>query len=426
MSRRLLALSILATLLVTACGRVASTHPAAAGYRLFLEAGYAGGSELISVRDSGTGAADASLPVGTPAPDWSRYYTVTRPAGSTLLSALDPGSGRTVAQAFLPAGYALPDLGSIGPTGGISPDGRWLALTSQGLGPGGKTVTNFLVGSSSLTATFKPVRVDGDFSFDALSNDGQRLYLIQRMSDPNHYQVRLYDLGANALSPYPVVDKQDPKEPMTGIRGDSVADPLGNFVFTVYARDSGPFIHALPLDYPFAFCVDLPKDAANNIESQFRWSLAITRNGSTVYAANALLGRVAVMSTAGSPKIARTAPVAMNPPADLLAGLVTTADAKGAPIGGAALSADGRTLFAIGNTGIVAIDTASLQVRSRILPGESVDSIRLSSDGRWLYAAQAGANKVWQIDPRTGVITGEVKGVGMTSPWAVLWAAPKN
>src|ERR1700680_5106970 len=98
MSRRLFALSILAMLLVSACGRTAATHPAVGGYRLFLQAGYDGSSEQVSVRDSGTGAVDASLPLGTPAPDWSRYYTVTQLAGSTRLNALDPGTGLTIAQ----------------------------------------------------------------------------------------------------------------------------------------------------------------------------------------------------------------------------------------------------------------------------------------------------------------------------------------
>jgi DNA-binding beta-propeller fold protein YncE len=422
MTRRLLALLMVSLAALTACGRVSATLPAAGGYRVFLEEGYGGGGERITVRDSGTGAIERTLPIGTPAPDWSRFYTITPLTGSTRLNALDPGTGQTMAQASLPAGYALPNSSYIGPTGGISPNGRWLALTSQGHGTGGRVFTNFLVGSTSLVDAFKPARVDGDFSFDALSNDGQRLYVIQKMSDPNHYQVRLYDLGTNALSPYPVVDKQDPKEPMTGIRGDSAANPLGNYVFTVYARDSGPFIHALPLDQPFAFCVDLPKDAVNDIEQQFRWSLAITQDGSTVYAANASLGRIAVLSTQSFPKIVRTGAVAMSRPGGLLARLVTEADAKGPRIGGTALSADGGTLFAIGDNGVLAIDTASLKVRGRFLESETIDSIRMSSDGRWLYAAAAGPSKLWQINPATGA-AGEVKGV--TNPWAMLWAAPK-
>jgi DNA-binding beta-propeller fold protein YncE len=423
MSRRLLALLMISLATLTACGRISATHPAAGGYRVFLEEGFSGGGEQITVRDSGTGAIERTLPIGTPAPDWSRYYTVTTLTGSARLNALDPGSGRTIAQAVIPSGFALPNLGFQGPSAGLSPNGKWLALTDNGRAVTGKLVTSFLVGASSLSGSFKTVRVDGAFSFDALSDDGLRIYLIEKMGDPNHYQVRLYDLGTNSLSPYPVVDKLDPKEPMTGIRGDSAADPLGNYVFTVYARDNGPFIHALPLDQPFAFCVDLPKDAVNDIEQQFRWSLAITQDGSTVYAANASLGRIAVLSTQSVPQIIRTGAVAMSRPGGLLAGLVTEADAKGPRIGGTALSLDGRTLFAIGNNGVLAIDTSTLKVRTRFLESETIDSIRLSSDGKWLYAAAAGASQLWQIDPATGV-AGEVKGV--TNPWALLWAAPRN
>jgi len=104
---------------------------------------------------------------------------------------------------------------------------------------------------------------------------------------------------------------------------------------------------------------------------------------------------------------------------------MTDAQAKGARIGGAALSADGRTLFAtnIGDTGVLAIDTANLKIRFRILTSESVDSLRLSADGKWLYAAVAANSKVWQIDPATGAVHGETKGV--INPWALLWAAPK-
>ncbi len=80
-------------------------------------------------------------------------------------------------------------------------------------------------------------------------------------------------------------------------------------------------------------------------------------------------------------------------------------------------------MFALSGIGIVAIDTASLKVRQRILDGESIDSLRLSTDGQWLYAAGAATSKVWQIDPATGAVSGEV--AGTTNPWALLWATPK-
>jgi hypothetical protein len=423
MSRRLIALLILGVAGLTACGRAASTQPASGGYRLFLEEGYSDGGQQVTVRDSATGAIERELPIGTPAPDWSRYFTVTQTSGADRLTAIDPATGRTVTQTSIPAGYTLPNFGNLGPSAGLSPNGQWLTLTDNGRATTGKLLTSFLVGQSSLSTPFKTVQLDGAFSFDALSNDGQSLYVIQAMGDAIHYQVRLYDLTSNSLVAQPVVDKVEPTEPMQGIRGDSVASSAGDSVYTIYLRDGGPFIHALPLNFPFAFCVDLPKDAANDMEKQFGWSLAISADGSTVYAANGPLGIVAAMTTGTAPKIVRTRQVALGSTGGPLAGFVTDADAKGSPIGGAALSKDGRTLFTLAGAGILALDTSTLKVKTRILPSTTVASIRMSADGKWLYAADSSSSGVWQIDPATGAVHGETNGVA--NPWAVLWAAPK-
>ncbi len=419
MTSRLIALLILTVSILTACGRAnATTNPAAPGYLIFLEGGFSNAGESVKVLDSGTGTVVRELPIGTPAADWSRYYVVTQLTGSAQLKAIDPASGRTIAQTTIPSGYSLPNIAFQGPTAGISPNGQWLALTKSS-----PSVTNFLVGSSSLGDAFKTIRVNGDFVFDALSNDGNSLYLIQKMKDPNHYQVRLYDLAAGALMLQPVVDKREPNEPMNGIRGDSVADPAGNHVYTVYIRDAGPFIHALPLSQPFAFCVDLPPSThANDMEMQFHWSLAVSRDGGSLYATNGALGTVAVMTTGDAPAVVRTGTVALNHSDSVLAGLVTSAEAKGPFIGGAALSADSRTLLPFAETGVVAIDTATLKVRARYLDPWRPDTMRMSSDGKWLYVAESSENKLWQIDPLTGRVS-EVKAT--TNPWALLWAQPK-
>src|SRR5438445_8874756 len=119
-SRRLLALLIVAAAGLTACGRYASAPEAAAGYRLFLEEGY-NDAQQVTVLDSG-GAIERRLPIGTPAPDWSRYYTVTALGASAQLTALDPASGKTLGQATIPAGYQLPSPGFQAPTAGLSPN----------------------------------------------------------------------------------------------------------------------------------------------------------------------------------------------------------------------------------------------------------------------------------------------------------------
>ena len=425
MTSRLIALLILTVSILTACGRAnATTHPAAAGYLIFLEGGFSNASESVKVLDSGTGTVVRELPIGTPAADWSRYYVVTQLTGSAQLKAIDPASGRTIAQATVPAGFNLPNIAFQGPTAGISPNGQWLALTRSS-----PSVTNFLVGSSSLADSFKTIRVDGDFVFDALSNDGKSLYLIEKMTDPDHYRVRLYDVGAGALMPQPVADKREQNEPMNGIRGDSAADANGNYVYTVYIREGGPFIHALPLDEPIAWCVDLPSTSSRDIERQFHWALALSHDGRILYAANEALGKVAVMTAGEPPTIVRTGPLALNPnlPLPLAAegregGLVTDAEAKGPRIGGAALSADGRTLYTFANVGVVAIDTATLKVRARFLGPWQPDTMRMSTDGKWLYVAESSESKLWQIDAATGAVA-ELKSV--VNPWALLWAQPK-
>src|SRR2546429_2384100 len=263
MSRRLIALLILTISILTACGRANATHPAAPGYLVFLEGGFSNSGESVKVLDSGTGTVVRELPIGTPASDWSRYYTVTQLTGSAQLKAIDPASGRTIAQTTVPSGYSLPNIAFQGPTAGISPNGQWLALTLSA-----PSVTNFLVGPSSLGDSFKTIRVNGGFAFEALSNDGHSPYLIQKMKDANHYQVRLYDVAAGVLMPQPVVDKREPNEPMNGIRGDSAADANGNYVYTVYIRDGGPFIHAIPLGEPVAWCADLPSTASSDLQRQ--------------------------------------------------------------------------------------------------------------------------------------------------------------
>ncbi|MDQ6711640.1 MAG: hypothetical protein M3Z28_00400, partial [Candidatus Dormibacteraeota bacterium] len=358
MTRRLIALLIVTVSILTACGQANATHPASSGYLLFLEAGFSNSGESVKVLDSGTGTVVRELPIGTPTSDWSRYFVVTQLTGGAQLQAIDPASGRTIAQTSIPAGYSLPNIAYQGPTAGISPNGQWLALTQNAPSTSARGQTKFLVGSSSLTGSFKKVVVNGDFAFDALSNDGQSLYLIQKMTDASHYQVRLYDVAAGSLNPQPVADKREPNEPMNGIRGDSAADSTGNSVYTVYIRAAGPFIHALPLSgQPFAFCVDLPARSATDIEKQFHWALALSRDGQILYAANASLGTVAVMAAGDLPKIVRTGPVALSHSDSLFAGLITSAEAKGPRIGGAALSPDGSTLYSFADRGVVAIDT---------------------------------------------------------------------
>src|SRR5947209_13610950 len=254
MSRRLIAALVLTVGVLTACGRPSSAVPNAGGYRLFLAEADVKGCQ-VTVREAATGRLEPVLPVGVPAPDWSRYYTVSGVGSTTRLSAVDPGTGRTLSQHTIPSGFTFPTLTYPQLPGGISPNGAWLTLSMQTVAAGARH-SEFLVGPTSLVRPFTRLSLTGDFSFDAISNDGVSLYLIETMSVPSpsgggqggvvHYRVRLYDVATRALLEHPIADKREPNDPMNGIRGDSVFTPDGNYVLTVYARNGGPFIHALP------------------------------------------------------------------------------------------------------------------------------------------------------------------------------------
>ena len=428
MRHRLIAAVFMGVLLFSGCGQspavhVSSSHTSAAGYRLYLRQGF-GGTQQIHVVNSASGVVERQLPLGTPAPDWSRLYVVAGGSPNATLKAIQPSTGKTLDQIKVPSGFLLPDLDGLGPIDGISPNGRWLALTQQVFDLQG-TTSSFLVGDSSLAHTFTQIDLRGDFQFDALSNDGNNLYLIQKLTDAKHYQVRLYNVAGHSLATAPVVDKREPNEPMYGIRGNSIAATGANNVYTVYVRDKGPFIHALPLEQPFAFCVDLPKKSGSfAAEDQSRWSLALSPDESRVYAVNPALGLVTVMSTTGNaPAIVKTVNLPSGP-TSWLPSPVLEADAKGAGVGELALTGDGRTLFAVGMSGLLAIDTQSFQAHSVSVNGSYIDSLHMSSDSAWLFAARAGdQSKLWQINPATGALVAETPITNNT--WAVLWAEPE-
>lgn len=389
----------------------------AGGYRVILAESFSSTASHIVVRDAATGKLEHRYLDGTPAPDWSRYYFVTQTTTTAELTAINPSTGKTLAHTALGSGFSLP-MFEPGVSAGLSPNGQWIVLSRPAPMVAG---TDFAVGASSLAQPFNQVHLGGQYDFDAISNDGRSLYLIQRVDDKGNYRVRLYDVAAKQLQPQVVADKREPNEPMVGVRGDSTAVPDGSFVFTVYARDPAPFIHALPLNQPFAWCVDLPS-AAGDMEQQFHWSLVVSREGSRLYAVNGMAGIVSELSATAQtapPAVVRTRHFDPTGASSLLQGLVVNAEAKEAPLGGAALSADGRTLFAVAQSGIVAIDTGTLQVRGRYLSGQTIPSIRMSTDGKWLYAVSASAGVVWQLDPASGAVAHELH--GLNNPWAVLW-----
>lgn len=395
-------LSIVCALaVVAACGRVPGGVSSNGDYKLYEAVA---DRSQIAVIDSRSHAVERLLPLGTPSPDWHHLYSVT---GGTLTDT-DPQTGGVRFSLRLPGSYELPAATLSGLPGGLSQNGRWIAVESFDANPAGlPTASHFLVESSSLAAP--PARIDmpGFFSFDAISNDGDRLYLIQYLS-ANDYRVRMYHVAARQLDPQVIVDKTDPKDSMTGLRLAGIPSQDGSYLYSIYVRENdGPFIHALTLDgSPVAFCIDLPGRGYQADTNAFRWSVAMSADGSHLYAANATSGMVSELKLDPNsiPGVARTAQFNAGMP--VAGGIVQDAQAKEFGANAAVITADGKTLITAASAGIVFIDTGSLHATASALAQVSIWSLALSPDGRLLYAlSDSGKIAVISMDSRQVVTT---------------------
>lgn len=344
-----------ALLMIAGCGQTAQVARGD-GYRVYEAATQSNGA-IVALIDTRTQAAHDRLQIGTPSPDWTHYYTVN---GRDLVD-IDPETGRAQSRIGLPGDYQLPPATNSGIPGGLSPNGAWLVLQRF------DSASHLLVIDTTFTLGPREISLPGRFRFDAISNDGDRLYLIQDVS-AGEYHVRVYNVSSSQLDPNFIFDKNEGGEAMSGLRLSGVASIGGGWLFSVYARaNQGAFIHALNLDGPFALCLDLPGTGG---VASLDWSLALSRDGKKLYASNPAMG-VVVELDALNPSVRRT----VHP----------MAPATGAPAG-AVVSADNHTLVIAGTSGITWMDTITLTATAEALPGWAVRSLALSPDGKTLYA----------------------------------------
>jgi hypothetical protein len=127
------------------------------------------------------------------------------------------------------------------------------------------------------------VKLSGDFAFDALSPNGQRLYLIEHTSITNlsKYTVRAYDLEAHRLLPGVIADRTQRGWIMQGTPMARAISTDGRYVYTLYANSGGyPFVHALDTIAGHAHCIGIPW---TNEQSQGDLdALSLNANGDTL------------------------------------------------------------------------------------------------------------------------------------------------
>lgn len=162
--------------------------------------------------------------------------------------------------------WGTPTIGTGVQTGqGLSRDGRTLVLASVSGGPYA-TPSRFLVVDMKRMRVVRSITLNGFFTFDALSPDASRMYLIQYTKGASsynlsHYIVRGYDMRTRRLLPGKIADRAEHEKTMAGYAMTRTTSADGRWVYTLYEKPSGePFVHALDTVHGAAYCIDLPEN----------------------------------------------------------------------------------------------------------------------------------------------------------------------
>ena len=348
-----------------------------------------------------------TLRLRSPLPSVGDFAGQASPPGSTRLDAFDSGTGNLERSFVLDGDWAL---------SGVSPSGRWLALTriapplrlppsERGEGEGGQAwakagqwKTDVQIVDADSGQVVHVLNLDGNFEVETISADGKSLFLVQHLPavNPDHYLIRLYDLSKEQLLVDPLRAK-GADEVMAGLAWDGIASPDGRWLLTLYlsTRRNVAFIHTLNLHDKYPACIDLPS-GSGEFDLLKHYTVALSPDGQKVYATNPVLGVVAEISL-NQLKVTRA--VTFD------AGIMT----KYAPHSSRSLvSKDGRALYFSSGPVLWRYDIASRTVSAPHAVSAPIVGLGLSSDDQQLYVASEGGRLItfdvargWKLEVRS-------------------------
>lgn len=362
------------------------------------------------------------LPTGSPVrEDWGRMIVASPAGGKTVVRdmVVQPGFGGP--EMTLDGDWRLPTIGYDPIPVGLSADGSTQVLVEAGqASANSSTSARFAVlRVVPLDQKARIVELQGNFEYDAISPDGATLYVVEHLAGKpaGRYQVRAVDVASGTLRDGVVADKRNASEPMAGWPLGQVRRADGG-VFTLYRGAEHPFIHALDTAGGTAVCIDLPATRAGDPDAARDWGLAPTPDGTSIYAVNATLGLALEVDPA---QLGIRRSVSVEP---LAAGGIILAKfghLESGPVGRrVVVGPDGRTLYAAGAGGILAIGTADLKVTGRFLEGQAVEAFGLTADGGTLYALLYDSGRIVRLDAASGKVLGQVPGDGYDRLLAVV------
>jgi hypothetical protein len=215
-----------------------------------------------------------------------RYVARGGAGATTRVVAETRDDGNVLRSATLRGRFGIPAVTFNGEIGGLSPDGSTLVLADTRTGNGEyplKRHSSLVVLEAKSLRVRERIELPGHYTFDALSPDGSRLYLIQHVSAAKlmHYVVRAYDLTRGQLLPGRIADKTQRGWVMNGMPLTRTTSADGRWVYTFYDNPGGyPFVHALDTVQGVAHCIGIPwKGSENNL---FHLRMSVRDGGRTL------------------------------------------------------------------------------------------------------------------------------------------------
>ena len=179
---------------------------------------------------------------------------------NTVLEQIQTKDGQVRYSVDIFGAYGIPSIVYGQASDSLSHDGRTLVLGQVGIAP----TSGFLLYNTRTLRMTDSVALPGQFSFDALSPDASRMYVIQHLNakygDYAHYVVRAVDLTTNKLLPGSIADHAQKSWVMNGFPVTRTTSAGGRWVYTLYQNGGNgyPFIHALDTVRGVAHCIGLP------------------------------------------------------------------------------------------------------------------------------------------------------------------------
>ena len=269
-----------------------------------MRAGFALLGLVVAGVLAGTGAAAKGGPSpgvlfggeGIAALDGAVRY-VAQPTGPTTTVTALRARGAVARQATITGAFGVPFVAFDGSKAGLARNGRTLVLSTHPPEPSPKAMSRFAVLSTKNLRLREVIELRGSWSFDALSPDGRKLYLVEYVAGRDaRYRVRVYDLERGKLVREAVVDPRQGGRSMSGEPVTRLEGPGGVWAYTLYRKPGGiPFIHALNTRTARALCIELPW--RGNQDALWAVRMSLRPDGRTLELRQPNVGRLALVDT---------------------------------------------------------------------------------------------------------------------------------